>query len=260
MNERPYILITNDDSLDAEGIKVLISIMEQYGDLLVVAPANSQSGQSHALTFTTPMRIHLEEESQQKTVYRCFGTPVDCVKIAINQFAKRKPDLLVSGINHGSNSSVSAIYSGTVAAAREGCLNGIASIAFSTLDFSKNANFAPFRKWIEKTVKTVLKEGMPNGCLLNVNFPCHDLENLKEMKICRQAKGAWVEQFVKRSDPMKRDYYWLTGFFRNDEPDAEDTDEWLLKNNYISAVPLKIEATDFDNIPYFKTLWEQSPG
>jgi len=253
-SEKPYILITNDDSLDAKGIKVLIDVMKQFGDLLVVAPAHSQSGQSHALTFTTPMRLHKEQDDENLTVYRCFGTPVDCVKIAINQLARRKPDFVVSGINHGSNSSVSAIYSGTVAAAREGCLNGIPSVAFSSLDFSKDADFDFFRPWIEQTVKQVLDNGMPKGTLLNVNFPCHDLENLKGIKVCRQAKGAWVEEFVKRSDPMEREYYWLTGFFRNDEPDAQDTDEWLLKNNFISAVPLKIEATDFDSIPLFEKL------
>lgn len=252
--ERPYILVTNDDSLDANGIKKLCEVVKQFGDLLVVAPDKSRSGQSHALTFSEPMRLHKEEESEGMLVYRCSGTPVDCVKIAINQLAERKPDLVVSGINHGSNSSVSAIYSGTVAAAREGCLNGIASIAFSTLDFSKNADFDSLLPWVEKIVAKVIEQGMPSETLLNVNFPYHDPENLKGLKVCRQAKGAWVEEFVKRSDPMDRDYFWLTGYFRNDEPDAENTDEWLLKNNYASVVPLKIEATDFESISLFDNM------
>lgn len=247
-DNKPLIFVTNDDGVEALGFNVLIEEMLAFGNVIAIGPETGQSGMSHALTFSLPVRIKQLNDEENLKIYKINGTPVDCVKMGLDKILPRKPDLLVSGINHGSNSSISAIYSGTVAAAREGCLNSIPSIAFSSLDFSHDANFDYLRGHIHQITDDVLKNGISPGIFYNVNFPVQTEEEIKGIKICRQAKGVWVEEFEKRTDPMGKDYHWLTGYFKNYEPDAEDTDEWVLKHNWGSLVPLQTEVTAFDEI------------
>jgi len=255
MNTRPLILITNDDGYRAGGIKSLIEAARPFGDLLVVAPAEGQSGMSHALTVKVPIRIEKHTEEPGFSLYVCHGTPVDCIKIALNKFAKRRPDLLLSGINHGSNSSASVLYSGTMAAAIEGCLIHIPAIGFSLLDHSPNADFSPYIGHIRTVIETVMKNGLKSGTCLNVNIPKIHVDDIRGFCVCRQSFGHWIEEFDHRIDPYGREYYWLTGDFLNEEPNAQDTDEWALKNNYISVVPVQIDMTCYRSIDKLKKMF-----
>lgn len=254
-DERPLIFITNDDGIHAKGIEVLIDEMCKIGDVLVIAPNIGRSGMAHAITFSTPVRLHYHKNSKGIKIYDITGTPVDCVKMALDKFFDRKnPDLLVSGINHGSNASICSIYSGTVAAAREGAINGIPSIAFSGLDFSADADFEAYRPYIQKIALYAIEKKLNQNVFLNVNFPCHDNANIKGIQVCRQTKGIWIEEFDKRTDPHNQDYFWLTGHFNNFEPTAKDTDEWLLKENYVTIVPIQVETTDTKSLELLATL------
>ncbi|SHJ21323.1 5'-nucleotidase /3'-nucleotidase /exopolyphosphatase [Mesonia phycicola] len=242
--ERPLILVTNDDGITAPGIRHLIKIMKQIGDVIVVAPDSPQSGMGHAITlndnlYCDPLQLKEEENHQE---YSCSGTPADCVKIAKQEILHRKPDLCVSGINHGSNSSINVIYSGTMSAAVEAGTEGIPAIGFSLLDYSLSANFEPTTKFIKSITNNVLENGLPEGVVLNVNFPKLEEKEIKGIKVCRQAKAHWVEKFDKRTNPQGRDYYWLTGEFINEDK-GEDTDEWALKNGYVSLVPVQFDLT-----------------
>lgn len=237
------ILVTNDDGVDAKGIKELIKIAALFGEVVVVAPERGQSGMSHSVSLNDPIYLNKIKSEPGLTIYSCSGTPVDCVKIALHKVLDKHPDLIISGINHGSNASVSAIYSGTVAAAREGSLNGIPSIGFSLLDHSSDADFSASVIYVEKIVKKVIQNGIPKRTCLNVNIPNIVNEKIKGIKICRQTSGKWIEEFDYRTSPNKRDYYWLTGKFKNFEPEAEDTDEWALGNNYVSVVPIEVDLT-----------------
>ena len=241
-NDR-LILVTNDDGLYAAGLKTLLDAMEEFGKVVLVSTTESMSGMSQALTVKTPLRVKLLEETDSHRIYTCNGTPTDSVKLAINQLLERKPDFVVSGINHGANSSVSVLYSGTMAAAIEGCLYGITSVGFSLNNFSPAADFSACSKYIRIVMKMLLKEPLPNGVCLNVNIPKAPENDIKGIKVCRQAKGNWKEEFEKRKDPMGKTYYWLTGIYNNHEPDAEDTDEWALANNYVSVVPVTVDMT-----------------
>ena len=252
MNKRPLILIANDDGYRAGGLQALIEAARPYGDLLVVAPAEGQSGMSHALTVKVPIRVEKYVEEPGFTLYVCTGTPCDCVKLALNKFVDRLPDLLLTGINHGSNSSASVLYSGTMAAAIEGCMYGIKAIGFSLLDHSPNADFEPYAAYIKTIIENVMKNGLRNGVCLNVNIPKINVDDIRGIHVCRQARGYWIEEFVHRVDPNNREYYWLTGDFFNEEPDAPDTDEWALKNNYISVVPVQIDMTCYESMKELK--------
>ena len=243
-HKKPLILITNDDGINAPGIRTLIKLMNALGDVYVVAPDSPQSGMGHAITINDTLyceRIKVAEDEPQKE-YSCSGTPVDCVKIAVNEILKRKPDLCVSGINHGSNSSINVIYSGTMSAAVEAGTQGIPSIGFSLLDYSLDANFKPAKKYISQIVKECLDNGLPTGVVLNVNIPRISEKDIKGIKVCRQANGHWSEEFDKRTNPLGRDYYWLTGKFVNQDK-GEDTDEWALENGYVSVVPVQFDLT-----------------
>ena len=243
-SKRPLILVTNDDGIHAPGIRFLIKIMNTFGDVVVVAPDAPQSGMGHAITINDTLyceAIKVIKEEPQKE-YSCSGTPVDCVKIAINEILKRKPDLCVSGINHGSNSSINVIYSGTMSAAVEAGTQGIAAIGFSLLDYSIEADFKPSEKFIKSIVSQCLSNGMPNGVVLNVNIPKLSENKINGIKICRQANGHWEEQFDKRTNPFGKDYYWLTGKFINNDR-GEDTDEWALENGYVSVTPTQYDLT-----------------
>ncbi len=255
MQNKPLILITNDDGIKAKGISELIDTAKEYGDIVVVAPDKGNSGKSHSVTFTEPLYLTHISENNGITKYTCSGTPVDSVKMAIHQVLKRKPDLIVSGINHGSNASISVIYSGTMAAAIEGCMNGIPSVGFSLLDFRSDADFSIARHYAAKIINQVLKNGLPFGTCLNVNIPSIPTNESKGIKICRQTNGVWNEIFEERKHPFGTSYFWLTGSFQNHEPEAKDTDEWALKNNYVAIVPIKIDLTSYDALDIINS-WE----
>ncbi len=240
--KRPLILITNDDGIGAPGIKKLINIAAPFGDIVVVAPDSPRSGMSHAVTVSAPLRIrkHRDEEGIQE--YSCNGTPVDSVKMAVKIILPRKPDLALSGINHGSNSSINILYSGTMAAALEACMEGIPSIGFSLTDYAHHADFDASDIYVSKIIDMVIKNSLPEGVCLNVNIPAVAKEEIRGIKVCRQAKGRWVEDFDRRRDPHNREYYWLAGYFKDGDP-SEDTDSYALARNYISLVPVHFDFT-----------------
>ena len=246
---KPLILVVNDDGIDAPGIRKLISIMNEFGDVVVVAPDSPQSGKGHAITLESIIKcnkINIDDGPQEE--YSCSGTPVDCVKLALNKLLKRKPDLCVSGINHGSNSSINVIYSGTMSAAVEAAVGGVPSIGFSLLDYSLEADFTESEKFIKKITKSVLDNGLPSGISLNVNIPKSVKgKEINGIKICRQAKAKWIEEFDERQDPKNNTYYWLTGKFVNLDK-GDDTDEKALENHYISVVPIQFDLTDYQAI------------
>jgi len=243
MTKKPLILVTNDDGITAPGIRTLISVMNEIGDVVVVAPDNPQSGMGHAITVNTTLRcnpITVDEGPQLE--YSCSGTPADCVKMAANEILNRKPDLCVSGINHGSNASLNVIYSGTMSAAVEAGIEGVPAIGFSLLDYNWDANFDACKEFVRNITLNVLEHKLPEGIVLNVNIPSLKKEDIKGVKICRQAHGNWKEDFDKRVSPQGEDYYWLTGKFVNLDH-GEDTDLWALENGYISIVPVQFDLT-----------------
>ncbi len=244
LQKKPLILVTNDDGITAPGIRTLISIVNEIGDVFVVAPDRPQSGMGHAITVNNTLfcdPVTIDKDAPQKE-YSCSGTPVDCVKMATRQILDRKPDLCISGINHGSNSAINVIYSGTMSAAVEAGIEGIPAIGFSLCDYSIDANFNPSIKFIKSIILNVLKNGLQKGVVLNINIPNIKEDEIKGIKICRQANAHWVEDFDKRTNPMGRDYYWLSGKFINEDK-GEDTDEWALHNGYISIVPTQFDLT-----------------
>lgn len=257
-NNKPLILVTNDDGVNAPGIKVLIEMARKFGDVVAIAPDEGRSGMSHAITIKYPLRVNKIREEEGFTFYSCNGTPADCVKLALNHLLDRKPDMLLSGINHGSNSSISVVYSGTMAAAIEGGLHGIPSIGLSITDFSSNPDFSACKLYGNKIIKKTILTGMPEGVCLNVNFPGFPVDDIRGIKICRQARGLWIEEFDKRIDPRRREYFWLTGYFENYEPDAEDTDEWALKNKFVSIVPVKIDFSDLNAMEKLKSEYAKA--
>jgi 5'-nucleotidase len=248
---KPLILVTNDDGINAPGIRNLVSIMHEIGEVFVVAPDRPQSGMGHAITINSTLRIQKIKLDGEHTEYSCSGTPVDCIKMAINKLMPRKPDLIVSGINHGSNSSINVIYSGTMSAAVEGAIEDIPSIGFSLCNHSIDADFKATRGYVRNICLKVLAESLPSGVCLNVNFPDVKAELIAGVKVCRQAKAMWVEDLEERMDPSGKPYYWLTGYFK-DQDHKEDTDEWALKHNYISVVPVHIDFTAYHAIEKIK--------
>ncbi len=241
---KPKILVTNDDGIDANGIRVLIAEMCKLGEVYVVAPDKPQSGKGHAITIDAILELKPQKVTTEGVVKEmaCTGTPADCVKLAINEVLTSKPDLCVSGINHGSNSSISVIYSGTMSAAIEAGVEGIPAIGFSLCDYAKDADFSQTQKYINKITQQVLTHGLPDGIVLNVNFPKISEEPYKGIKVCRQARANWKEKFDKRTNPIGKEYFWLTGVFENLDA-GEDTDEFWLQKNYVSLVPTQFDLT-----------------
>lgn len=238
---KPTILVVNDDGITATGIKNLMEVMQEIGNVVVVAPDSPQSGMGHAITIGKPIRFDKVNLYDGVEMYKCSGTPVDCVKLGVNKIFKgKKPDLCVSGINHGLNNSINVLYSGTMSAAVEGAIEKIPSIGFSMDDFAADADFSHTKKYIKDICLQVLENGLPEGVLLNVNFPKGD--QLKGVKVCRQANAKWMEEFDERVDPYKRPYYWLTGVFENFDK-GEDTDVWALEHGYVSVVPVQFDLT-----------------
>lgn len=253
---KPLILVTNDDGIAAPGILQLSRIARDYGQIAVIAPDKPQSGSAHAITIHTTLRILESKIHQAETEYAINGTPVDCVKLAVNKILPRKPDVILSGINHGSNSSINVIYSGTMSAAIEGYLEGIPSIGFSLCNYSIEADFSASEKYVRQIIEWVLTQNHQELLCLNVNIPALSAEDIRGIKICRQAKGNWVEEFEERLDPYNRPYYWMTGKFTNFEPLAEDTDEWALANGYVSVVPVQTDLTCYRTMDKMKSFFQ----
>lgn len=253
---KPVILVTNDDGIISPGIRALVEVMIKFGDVTVVAPDSPQSGMGHAITIHEPLRLQKVEVFEDLGInsYQCTGTPVDCVKIATDKIFHRKPDLCVSGINHGSNASINVIYSGTMSAAMEAAIDGIPAIGFSLLDFSYDADFSAAKVFVEKIVRNLLNVGLTSDALLNVNIPKLPLEKIKGMKICRQGISKWEEEFDERRDPSGKSYYWLTGNFVNRDQ-GEDTDIWALENGYVSIVPVQFDLTHYHAMAFINQNW-----
>lgn len=240
---KPLILVSNDDGITSRGIKVLVQLMKQLGEVIVVAPDSPQSGMGHAITIGNTLRLTETDIFEGVKAYKCSGTPADCVKLGKFHVLKdRRPDLVVSGVNHGSNTSISVLYSGTMSAAVEGAVEGLPAIGFSLCDYDADANFSHVEEPILKIARQVLERGMPQGIALNVNIPPKQNEKLKGIKICRQAHAKWQEEFDQRFDPNGRKYFWLAGNFVNFDK-GEDNDEWAIANNYVSVVPCQYDLT-----------------
>lgn len=237
------ILVSNDDGYQANGVHRLCEWLKAFGEVIAVCPDGPRSGQSMAITVNEPLRLTPVPSEDGIEWYKVNGTPVDCVKLAMHTlFKNEKPGLVVAGINHGSNAAINVVYSGTMGATFEGCAQEIPSIGFSLTDHSADANFEPCKPFVEKIVKKVIEHSLPSGVCLNVNIPTTDRE-LSGMKIVRGARGHWSDEYERFTDPHGRDFYWLTGRFVNEEPDAEDTDEWCLAHGIVSIVPTLLDRT-----------------
>lgn len=254
MSSRPLILISNDDGYHAKGINCLIEWVRELGDIIVCAPERARSGFACAFSATTPLTMKLRRKSEEVEVWSCNGTPVDCVKMALAELCPRKPDLVIGGINHGDNASVNTHYSGTMGVTMEGCMKYIPSIAFSLCDHRDDADFEPMRPYVRQMVQRVLDEGLPLGVCLNINFPL--ASEFKGVKVCRMAKGTWGNEVTKCRHPRGYDYWWMVGTYHNDEPDAEDTDNWALNHGYIAITPTQIDVTAYEMLAKMKG-WEQ---
>ncbi len=240
-NIRPLVLITNDDSISAPGLLRLVDCVPQECDVIVVAPAEPHSGQSSAISVGTPLRINSRPDYCHARMFTVNGTPVDCVKLAMSAIVPRRPDLVLAGINHGSNSGCNVIYSGTMGAVMEGCTLGITSCGFSLLNHSMSADFGPSMPYIRTMIEELLAKGLPTGICINVNMPAR--VEPKGVKVCRAARGYWTDEYARYTDPQGNPFYWLTGHFVNSEPEATDTDEYWLANEYISAVPVVVDLS-----------------
>jgi 5'-nucleotidase len=252
---KPVILVTNDDGITAPGIRALAEAMGQIGKIVIVAPDSPQSGMGHAITIDRPLRMTKVNVFKGVEAYQCSGTPVDCVKLAVDKVLHAKPDLCVSGINHGSNSSINIIYSGTMSAALEAAIEGIPAIGFSHLNYSFDQNFSHAKKYVKIISENVLRSGLPEGVVLNVNLPDLPKEEIKGIKICRQADAKWDEEFFERADPRGKKYYWLTGKFVNKDA-GEDTDEWALRHGFVSVVPVQYDLTAHRAISFLNENWK----
>lgn len=252
--DKPLILITNDDGITSPGIKALIEVVSEVGTPYVVAPDSPQSGQGHAITITKPIRLKEVDIFDGITAYECSGTPADCVKLAKNVLLKDKTiDLCVSGVNHGSNASINIIYSGTMSAAMEASIEGINSIGFSLASFSYKSDMSGSKMYARKIINAMLAKKVVSTKLLNVNIPDLPAEAIKGMKVCRQGKGNWVEDFLENRDPRNQPYYWLAGEFKNMDHE-KDTDLWALANGYVSIVPSQHDLTNYAALPEIKFL------
>lgn len=246
MEERPLILITNDDGVYAKGLMELVEVIRLFGDIIVVAPDGPRSGTSHSITVDHPLRVNRLQEEDGLLIYSCTGTPADCIKLACNQLLERLPDFIISGINHGANTSVSILYSGTMGATLEGCIHGIPSIGFSLNDYSPEADFSKAKIVVARVFQKVAEFGLPVGVCFNVNIPKGEI---KGINFCRQTRGKWNEEFERRTDPNGREYFWLKGVFNNAEAEARDTDDFAVINGFVSVVPVSTDLTAYSAFP-----------
>lgn len=256
---KPLILVTNDDGITAPGIRNLVEFMNEIGEVIVVAPNSPQSGKGHAITINQTLTFEeIKLDGPQKD-YSLSGTPVDCVKFALDKILPRRPDLVVSGINHGANSSINVIYSGTMSAAVEAGVEGLQAIGFSLLDFSWDADFLQAKEYIQNIVRKVLLNPLPPGMVLNVNIPKLLKEEIKGVKVCKQAHAKWEENFDERINPHGKKYYWLTGYFNNMDK-SEDADETALSQGYISIVPVKFDLTAYEYLQELEQIMQFNPS
>ena len=250
---RPLILISNDDGYKAKGINELVRMVRDMGDVLVCAPQGSRSGMACAFTATMPLTLTPRRKEAGVEVWSCNGTPVDCVKMALAELCPRKPDLVIGGINHGDNGSVNTHYSGTMGVVMEGCMKYIPSVAFSLCNSDADADFSPLETLIRQITQRVLSEGLPSGICLNVNFP--DLQSecdYRGVRICRMAKGTWQNEVTRCRHPRGYDYWWMVGSYCNDEPEADDTDNWALNHGYVAITPTRIDVTAYEAMEQLK--------
>ena len=260
--KRPLLLISNDDGYQSKGINDLIEMLSDIGDIIVCAPEEARSGYSCAFSATTPLRLKCREKRPGVEVWSCNGTPVDCVKLALAEIVPRRPDMVIGGINHGDNGSVNTHYSGTMGVTLEGCMKYIPSVAFSLCDHRDDADFEPLRPLIRTITQRVLAEGLPKGVCLNVNFPLlgSPRANLglprtsyAGVKVCRMAHGTWCSEVTKCHHPRGYDYWWMVGRYQNDEPEAEDTDNWALNHGYVAITPTQIDVTAYQAMDQIKS-------
>jgi 5'-nucleotidase len=249
---KPLILISNDDGITAPGLRVLVEEMIQIGEVVVVAPDKPQSAMGHAITVLQPLRLKKNDLFEGVEAYECSGTPADCVKLALDKVCKRRPDIMVSGINHGPNYSINVIYSGTMSAAVEAAIDGVQAIGFSLCDYDLDANFEYCKSYVRHIAETILKNPLPYGTLLNVNIPKSD--SIKGLKICRQASAKYAENFDERNDPSGKPYYWMTGKFINLDEEDNDTDLWAVNNDFVSVVPTKFDLTSNSVIQHLRHI------
>ena len=254
-NDKPLILISNDDGVSAKGLHELVQTLAGLGEIVVMAPDGPRSGASGAITSELPVRYYKVREEEDLTIYKCTGTPVDCVKLALFELLPRCPDLVIGGINHGDNSAVNVHYSGTMGVVIEGCLKGVPAIGFSLCDHDTDADFAPMLPYVRKIVEQVLQKGLPKGTCLNVNVP--KVAQLEGVRICRQTDASWGCEWCKGQHPKGGSYFWLTGKFTNNEPDAEDADRWALEHGYVAITPIQIDMTAYSLIGELKG-WDLS--
>lgn len=250
---KPLILITNDDGVAAKGIRTLYKLAMEFGDVVVLAPSMNHSGQSHSITTWRPVRVHEVEKAEGISIYSCDGTPVDCVKLAMEYFCSRTPDLVLSGINHGSNSSINILYSGTMGAVLEATTLGMNAIGFSLLNHNPDADFTPGIPFIRHIIGEVLENGLPENVALNVNIPRPADSIIRGVRICHEAKSQWLDSFEKRIDPRGQPYWWLTGKFVCNNPD-ETSDEWALTHGYVSVVPIHPDFTHYEALDGLQRL------
>ncbi|MEQ6165863.1 5'/3'-nucleotidase SurE [Ekhidna sp. MALMAid0563] len=253
---KPLILVSNDDGITSRGIRKLVNVVKELGEVVIVAPDSPQSGMGHAITVGDTLRLKKSELFEGIEAYECTGTPADCVKLAKHYVLKdRNIDLVVSGVNHGSNSSISVLYSGTMSAAIEGAIEHLPAIGFSLCDYDPDADMDHIDDYIKKVTEEALKNGIPKGIALNVNFPARQKEEIRGIKVCRQANANWEEQFDERKDPYGRAYFWMVGNFVNHDK-GEDNDEWALANNYVSVVPCQFDMTGHHAISQINEEWD----
>ncbi|MEQ8684079.1 5'/3'-nucleotidase SurE [uncultured Imperialibacter sp.] len=254
--KKPLILVSNDDGITSRGIRKLVELMKTLGEVIVVAPDSPQSGMGHAITIGDTLRLDTDDIFGDVKAYKCSGTPADCVKIGKHYILKDiRPDLVVSGINHGSNTSISVLYSGTMSAAIEAAMEGLPAIGFSLCDYPHDADLSHVDEHILKITRQALEKGIPKGVALNVNIPPKRNEAIKGIKMCRQANAKWQEEFDLRHDPYGRQYFWMAGNFVNFDK-GEDNDEWAIANNYISIVPCQYDLTAHHALPILNDEWD----
>lgn len=259
--KNPLIFITNDDGFDAKGLKTIIEVARRYGRVVVIAPEHHQSGKSHSITMYNPLylrTVHIEKDLE---IYACSGTPVDCVKLAFDQMlADTLPDITISGINHGSNSAINVLYSGTMGAAIEASFYGRPAIGFSLMDHDPDADFTAAASIADTILQKIISNDAELPLCLNVNIPVLPLDKINGIRVCRQNEGYWKETFVCRKDPRGKDYFWLTGNFFNAEPDSTDTDEWALANGYASIVPIQVDLTNHRQVTELGAIFKNVPS
>lgn len=251
----PLFLITNDDGIDAKGLHSLVSVVREFGDVAVMAPSENASGKAHSFTASRPLRVNTIKEEEGLAVYTCDGTPVDCVKVCEQFFCNRRPTLVLSGINHGSNSSINVLYSGTMGAVLEASMAGFQAIGFSLLDHRADADFGPALQYVRKVIELALQKGLPQGISLNVNIPVPQDGILKGMRVCRQSDARWLDSYERRVDPHGRPYYWIAGRFECND-NGEGTDQWALENGYVSIVPTTTDFTAYKKLDEIRNAYE----